>query len=125
MESINNIYLFIHSFICLHPYFLLFFNGFGKIINRRMVQRLVNTELEKNVRGHSKCYLGRPEQNHDYPPRQNVIRLSEMFLNKTRTLACKHENIPIMTTVKSIFFLYFADRASQYIYFLILTNLMH
>jgi len=55
MEHINNIYLIIHSFICLHSY-LFFFYSFGKIINRRMV-RLVNIELEKNVRGHRKCYL--------------------------------------------------------------------
>jgi len=45
---------------------------------------------------------GRPEQNHDYSPPQNVIRLSEMFLNKTRTLACKHQNISIMITLKSM-----------------------
>jgi hypothetical protein len=42
MEHINNIYLFIHLFTS--P---LIFNAVGKIINRHMGQRLVNTELGK------------------------------------------------------------------------------
>ena len=32
---------------------------------------------------------------------------------------------PFITTIICFFFWYFADRASQYIYFLISTNLMH
>ena len=79
----NTLTMFIYSIIHLFTSLFLFFYLVGKVINRRMVQRLVNTELEKML-------LGRPKQNPDYFPRQNVIRLLEMFLNKTRNLACKH-----------------------------------
>jgi hypothetical protein len=47
MKHVNNIYLFIHSFIRLYPYFCFLMLPVNQIINRRMVQSLVNTELEK------------------------------------------------------------------------------
>jgi len=55
-----------------------------------------------------------------------LIQTKFLIISRTTEYDCTYEHyLLIIIIIIIIFFFYFADRASQYIYFLISTNLMH